>query len=105
MRADDGVFTGTFTDVSPGDLYAYVLDGEGPFPDPASRFQPQGVHGPSAIVDPRSFEWSDDTWRSLPLEKAVVYELHVGTFTKAGTFTAAAERLPYWPISASPSWS
>jgi maltooligosyltrehalose trehalohydrolase len=95
MRADDGVFTGTFTDVSPGDLYAYVLDGEGPFPDPASRFQPQGVHGPSAIVDPRSFEWSDDTWRGLPLEKAVVYELHVGTFTKAGTFTAAAERLPY----------
>lgn len=95
MRVDDGMFTGTFTDVSAGDVYAYVLDGEGPFPDPASRFQPQGVHGPSAIVDPRSFEWSDGTWRGLPLEQAVLYELHVGAFTEAGTFAAVTERLPY----------
>jgi maltooligosyltrehalose trehalohydrolase len=89
------MFTGTFPDVSPGDLYAYELDGEGLFPDPASRFQPQGVHGPSAIVDHRSFKWSDDTWRGLPLEQAVLYELHVGTFTEAGTFAAVADRLPY----------
>jgi maltooligosyltrehalose trehalohydrolase len=95
VRTDHGVFTGTFGDVSPGDLYAYMLDGEGPFPDPASRFQPQGVHGPSAVVDPRSFAWSDDDWRGLPLEQAVVYELHVGTFTEAGTFAAVAGRLPY----------
>jgi maltooligosyltrehalose trehalohydrolase len=95
MRTDDGVFEGTFTDVSPGDLYAYLLDGEGPFPDPASRFQPQGVHGPSAVIDPLSFAWSDDEWRGLPLEEAIVYELHVGTFTDAGTFAAVAERLPY----------
>jgi maltooligosyltrehalose trehalohydrolase len=94
-RAGDGEFTGTFTDASPGDLYTYLLDGEGPFPDPASRFQPQGVHGPSAVVDPRSFAWSDHDWRGLPLEQAIVYELHVGTFTEAGTFAAAAERLPY----------
>jgi maltooligosyltrehalose trehalohydrolase len=95
MRTDDGVFEGTFTDVSSGDLYGYLLDGEGPFPDPASRFQPQGVHGPSAVIDPRSFAWSDDDWRGLPLEEAIVYELHVGTFTEAGTFAAVAERLPY----------
>ena len=94
LRTDDGMFSGTFTDVAPGDLYAYVLDGDGPFPDPASRCQPQGVHGPSAVIDPRSFAWSDDTWRGLPLEQAVLYELHVGTFTRAGTFAAAAERLP-----------
>jgi maltooligosyltrehalose trehalohydrolase len=92
---DNGLFTGAFADVSPGDLYAYLLDGEGPFPDPVSRFQPQGVHGPSAVVDPRAFAWSDDGWRSVPLQQAVVYELHVGTFTEAGTFAAVTDRLPY----------
>jgi maltooligosyltrehalose trehalohydrolase len=89
----DGTFAGIFADVSPGDLYAYRLDGEGPFPDPASRFQPQGVHGPSAVVNPRAFVWSDGEWRGLPLREAIFYELHVGTFTAAGTFAAAADRL------------
>jgi maltooligosyltrehalose trehalohydrolase len=94
MRSDDGMFTGTFADVAAGDLYAYLLDGDGPFPDPASRFQPQGVHGPSAVVDAGAFEWTDDGWRGRALEEAILYELHVGTFTGAGTFAAAAERLP-----------
>jgi maltooligosyltrehalose trehalohydrolase len=93
--AANGVFTGTFADVSAGDLYAYLVDGEGPFPDPASRFQPHGVHGPSAIVDPRAFAWSDDGWRGVALREAVIYELHVGTFSEAGTFAAVTERLPY----------
>jgi maltooligosyltrehalose trehalohydrolase len=92
---DEGCFTAVLADASPGDLYAYVLDGEGPFPDPASRFQPQGVHGPSEIIDPSSFVWSDDRWTGVSIEDAVVYELHVGTFTKAGTLAAASERLPY----------
>ncbi|MBI4262944.1 MAG: malto-oligosyltrehalose trehalohydrolase [Acidobacteria bacterium] len=92
---DDGLFTGLFGRVRPGDLYAYVLDGEGPYPDPASRFQPLGVHGPSAVVDPGTFAWSDHGWRGVPLERAVLYELHVGTFTPSGTYAGALERLPH----------
>jgi maltooligosyltrehalose trehalohydrolase len=94
-RADDGMFTATFADIAPGDLYAYVLDGEGPFPDPASRFQPHGVHGPSAVIDPCTYQWSDTTWRGITLQNAVFYELHAGTFTPEGTFAGVTERLPY----------
>lgn len=93
--AGDGTFTGTFADAAAGDAYAYLLDGEGPFPDPASRFQPQGVHGPSAVVDPHAYRWSDQAWRGVPLREAVIYELHVGTFTPAGTFAGVTERLRY----------
>jgi len=92
---DDGTFTGTFDDVASGDVYAYLLDGAGPYPDPCSRFQPRGVHGPSAVIDPAVFEWSDHHWTGVPLDRAVIYELHVGTFTPAGTFAGVAERLPY----------
>ena len=91
----DGTFAGTFADAAAGATYSYLLDGEGPFPDPAARFQPQGVHGPSAIVDPHAYQWSDQTWRGVPLRDAIIYELHVGTFTSAGTFAGVAERLPY----------
>jgi maltooligosyltrehalose trehalohydrolase len=92
---DEGIFTLTYHGASSGDLYEYQLDGKGPFPDPASRYQPRGVHGPSAIVDPRSFAWSDQGWKGVPLERAIIYELHVGTFTDAGTFEGVTERLPY----------
>ena len=78
-----------------GDRYAYVLDGEGPFPDPASRFQPEGVHGPSRIVDPGAFTWHDSGWRSRPARDLVIYELHVGTFTAEGTFAGVEAKLPY----------
>jgi maltooligosyltrehalose trehalohydrolase len=91
----DGAFAVTRTDVKTGDRYAYLLDGEGPFPDPASRFQPEGVHGPSQIVDPSQFAWSDRGWRGVPLHDAIIYELHVGTFTPAGTFAGVTERLQY----------
>jgi maltooligosyltrehalose trehalohydrolase len=94
VRTAEG-FTAIVEDARPGDRYAYVLDDEGPFPDPASRYQPEGVHGPSEIVDPRRFAWSDGDWRGIALQDAVVYEVHVGTFTSAGTFAAATERLPY----------
>lgn len=93
--AGDGTFTGTFDTVTAGDLYMYLLDGDGPYPDPCSRFQPHGVHGPSAVIDPAAFEWSDRHWTGVPLERAVIYELHVGTFTPAGTFVGVTERLPY----------
>jgi maltooligosyltrehalose trehalohydrolase len=75
--------------------YAFVLDGEGPFPDPRSPRQPHGVHGASRPVDHADFAWSDDGWRGVPLAGSVVYELHIGTFTPEGTFDAAANRLDH----------
>ena len=71
-----------------GDDYVYAVDGS-EWPDPCSRFQPEGVCGPSRVVDPHTFVWSDDAWPGIPLEELVLYELHVGTFTTAGTFEAA----------------
>jgi maltooligosyltrehalose trehalohydrolase len=91
----DGTFGGFVPGLAAGACYRYRLDGEGPFPDPVSRFQPQGVHGPSEVVDPLAFPWSDAGWRGRPLSEAVIYELHVGTFTPEGTFAAAAEKLSY----------
>lgn len=79
--------------VSPGTHYRYRLDEATSLPDPASYHQPLGVHGPSAVVDP-SFEWTDTTWQGHPLETMILYEVHVGTFTPAGTFAAMIERLP-----------
>jgi maltooligosyltrehalose trehalohydrolase len=76
-----------------GDDYLLVLDGE-ELPDPASRWQPEGLRGPSRVVDPRTFAWSDGAWDGVALEDLVLYELHVGTFTPEGTFEAAVERLP-----------
>jgi maltooligosyltrehalose trehalohydrolase len=77
--------------VEPGYLYFYRLDSEKERPDPASHYQPQGVHGPSQVVDSR-FAWEDQNWPRLPLEEYIVYELHVGAFTKEGTFDAI---IPY----------
>jgi maltooligosyltrehalose trehalohydrolase len=91
----DGTLAVTLADVKAGDRYVYFLDGEGPFPDPASRYQPEGVHGPSQIIDPSQFAWSDHDWRGVRLQDAIIYELHVGTFTPAGTFAGVTERLQY----------
>lgn len=93
-RTDDGFFSVVLDSVGPGDLYRYRVDGRGPWPDPASRFQPQGVHGPSQVVDSSAFEWTDQAWAGIPMEELVLYELHVGTFTREGTFSSAARRLP-----------
>ena len=79
----------------PGDDYVLVLDGGRELPDPCSRFQPAGISGPSRIVDPGAFHWSDQAWHGVRLEELALYELHVGTFTPEGTFDAAVERLPY----------
>jgi maltooligosyltrehalose trehalohydrolase len=94
-RGAEGCFTGLDTSGKPGDLYMYRLDGERRFPDPASRWQPRGVHGPSMVVDASTYEWADTTWQRPPLRNLVIYELHVGTFTAAGTFSSAIERLSH----------
>ena len=79
----------------PGSLYRFRIDGALEVADPASRSNPQGVHGPSAVVDPGQFLWQDGDWRAPPWPTTVLYELHVGTFTPEGTFTAARERLAH----------
>lgn len=81
------------TDVAPGSRYFYVLDTDQARPDPASGFQPEGVHGPSEVVDHSAFAWTDAGWEGVPLEDMVIYELHVGTFTPEGTFKAIIPRL------------
>ncbi|MEO1184918.1 MAG: malto-oligosyltrehalose trehalohydrolase, partial [Cyanobacteria bacterium J06636_27] len=85
-KDERGYFYGSIADIKPGSLYYYQLDGETDRADPASNLQPQGVHGASEIVDHNSFKWNDEDWKGVPLEEMVIYELHVGTFTEAGTF-------------------
>lgn len=92
--AGDGYREVSLSDVAPGDLYGYLLDGAGPFPDPCSRRQPTGVHGWSAVVDPAAFSWTDESWKRPPFRDLVIYECHIGTLTRGGTFDAAIEVLP-----------
>src|SRR5207249_5752070 len=74
--------------------YRFVVDGDA-LPDPRSPFQPDGVHGTSRVIEPAAFPWTDDGWRGVHLPSAVVYELHVGTFTPEGTFEAVIPRLDH----------
>ncbi len=90
-----GYFEATVEGVGPRARYRYLLDGKESRPDPASRFQPEGVHGSSAVVDPDSFHWADTAWRGIPLSDFIIYELHVGTVTQEGTFEAIIPRLSY----------
>jgi maltooligosyltrehalose trehalohydrolase len=78
-----------------GDRYKVILDDDEILPDPASRFQPEGVHGHSEVVNLNNYSWSDQQWRNLPLESYIIYELHVGTFTPQGTFDAVGDKLDY----------
>lgn len=89
-----GWFEGEVRGLGDGATYALVLDGGRVRPDPGSRRQPEGVHGPSALFDAGRHAWADAGWRGVPLEALVFYELHVGTFTPEGTLDAAAARLP-----------
>ena len=93
--AEDGHFEGVAPGVSEGTLYWYRLDGDRLLPDPASRFQPDGVHGPSEVVDPAGFPWTDAGWSGVGRDSLVIYELHVGTFSEAGTFEGARQRLAH----------
>lgn len=94
-RDTDGYFHGVDPHGKSGDLYKFRLNGGQSFPDPASRFQPYGVHGPSMVIDPGAYRWGDAGWRRPGLRDFVIYELHVGTFTPEGTFRSAIDRLPY----------
>jgi maltooligosyltrehalose trehalohydrolase len=94
MRRDGEDFVVT-APARAGDRYAYVLDGGLALPDPVSRSLPEGVHGPTEIVDPRAFAWNDQDWRGLELRDYVIYELHIGTFTPEGTFDSAIRKLEY----------
>jgi len=93
LDSGQGYFQAEIEDVSAGTVYCYRLDHGKERPDPASRFQPRGVHGPSQVVDP-SFPWDDPSWVGIPLKDYIIYELHVGTFTSEGSFTAIIDHLP-----------
>jgi maltooligosyltrehalose trehalohydrolase len=95
MRADErDVYSAKVESAEAGDRYAFEVNGNGPFPDPRSAFQPDGVHGFSEIVDHGSFTWTDDDWTGVRADDLVIYELHVGTMTPDGTFRALAKELP-----------
>ena len=94
-HAADGWWAAEVPEAKPGDRYGFMLDGTGPFPDPRSPSQPDGVHKLSRVVDENAFSWMDRNFQAPPLASAIVYELHIGTFTPAGTFLAAIERLEH----------
>lgn len=95
-REPAGYHSGFAPGLEAGARYRFRLDGDTDLlPDPASRFQPEGPFGPSEVIDPAAFAWSDAAWRGIPPHRHVLYELHIGTFTPAGTWAAAAAALPY----------
>jgi maltooligosyltrehalose trehalohydrolase len=94
-QRDPGWFELTTRAAEPGSHYRFRIDGSQQVPDPASRFQPHDVHGPSEVIDPGRFEWHDRDWRGRPWEEAVLYELHVGAFTPGGKFSSVCEKLDY----------
>ncbi|HVF64593.1 MAG TPA: malto-oligosyltrehalose trehalohydrolase [Casimicrobiaceae bacterium] len=92
QRNDDGFFEAT-TEAPAGTRYAFRIDDDLVVPDPASRYNPDDVHAPSEVVDPEAYRWNDADWRGRPWHEAVVYELHVGTFTRRGSYAGVEDRL------------
>src|SRR6202162_4243520 len=90
----DGYFSGFAPNVREGETHPFRVDGNSPLADPASRFQPDGPHGPSQLVDPNRFPWTDQSWKGIKLPHQVIYELHIGTFTREGTYCSAITELP-----------
>lgn len=95
VREEDGWFTLATHEAAAGSAYRFILPDGLAVPDPVSRWQPDGVHGPSRVVDPASYAWTASAWRGRPWHETVLYELHVGTFTPEGTYRAAIERLDH----------
>ena len=91
----EGWWSGRVAGIGAGARYRFRLDGGDAFPDPASRSQPEGVHGPSEVVDPGAFRWTDGEWRGIPAEEMTIYEVHVGTATPEGTFEGLIPRLDH----------
>ncbi len=94
MQRDGEDFIATVT-AAAGDRYAYVFPDGSAIPDPVSRFLPEGIQGPTEIVEPNAYQWTDSAWRGRELRDYVIYELHIGTFTPEGTFDSAAAKLDY----------
>lgn len=95
QKEEKGYFSATVLGVADGDRYLYQPGAAPPRPDPVSRYLPDGVHEASQVVDPKLFSWQDEGWSGIPLEQYVIYELHVGTFSKEGTFEAVIPHLDY----------
>jgi maltooligosyltrehalose trehalohydrolase len=96
LAREGGYFSGICADAGAGTRYTFRLDfDERDYPDPASRYQPEGPHGPSEVIDPCAFAWTDEGWPGIGIREQVLYELHVGTFTPGGTWAAAARELPW----------
>ncbi len=93
LDSGEGYYALALANIVEGQRYAYLLDSKVERPDPASRWQPEGVHSPSAVWNPHNFAWTDHDWHGIPREDLVLYEVHVGTFTHEGTFSAIVERL------------
>ena len=91
---EEGYYVGFVQGASAGSTYRFRLDDGACYPDPASRFQPGGPHGPSQVIDPARFRWTDQQWPGVRIEHQVIYEMHIGTFTPAGTWEAARRELP-----------
>jgi maltooligosyltrehalose trehalohydrolase len=96
MKTEDRGYFSTFIQgLEPKRSYCYLLNEDQPRPDPVSRFQPEGVHGPSEVVDPGLFKWEDQDWKGISLYEMILYEIHTGTFTNEGTFEAIIPQLDY----------
>jgi maltooligosyltrehalose trehalohydrolase len=94
-KEDGGWWARSIAEAGPGTDYRFSVNGGDPVPDPRSQWQPKGVDGPSRLMDHSAFRWTDQKWQAKPLGSAVLYELHIGTFTREGTFRSAMERLDY----------
>ncbi len=92
-KDSSGYWKAMVEDVFPGALYMYRLNDEKERPDPASPYQPEGVHKPSQVIDQNAFRWDDNCWRGIDISEMIIYELHVGTFSPEGTFDAIVKRL------------
>src|SRR3712207_3317607 len=88
-KGEEGYFQAELDDITPGTNYFYQIDNDTNLPDPASHFQPEGVHGPSQVVNHHTYKWQDTEWKGVEWHDIILYELHIGTFTKEGTFEAA----------------
>jgi maltooligosyltrehalose trehalohydrolase len=92
-KDEEGYFNASVAGIDAGSRYFFSPDNEGDFPDPASNFQPEGVHGASEVIDHSAFKWTDEAWKGLRFQDLILYEMHVGTFTPDGTFEAVIPRL------------
>jgi maltooligosyltrehalose trehalohydrolase len=92
---DDGWFECITREAGPGTRYQFTVDRRDKVPDPASRYQPSGVHGPSEVIHPEAFEWRQNNWHGRPWEETILYELHLGSFSPEGTFAGAERKLDY----------